>query len=84
MVSVIKIGGLNNLALLKIWFYLLVLGVHQSPKNLVGVGCVPFFFIHNEEVKCTEPSLSVSVPWRRGARQWFRKNTERLIPRFLS
>ncbi len=41
-VNVVKIGGLNNLALLKIWFYLLVLGECQSPKNLGGVGYVPW------------------------------------------
>jgi hypothetical protein len=46
-VNVVKIGGLNSLVLLKIWYYLLVLGVCESPKNLVelvvyrGVGAFP-------------------------------------------
>ncbi len=40
-VDVFKVGGLNNLALQKILFYLLVLGVQQSPKILEGVGSLP-------------------------------------------
>ncbi len=45
--NVVKIGSLNNPAILKNFFYLLVLGVHQSQKNLEelvvynGVGAFP-------------------------------------------